>query len=103
MKNQTPLQSEIADPTEALLQGLIAECRTVIRDEILPAARAGKYKDWQNHISDVTSVMRAAVRLADAVGRLRRPEPTPELRQRITVERVQRLSPPMGEGVEENG
>ena len=93
MENQIASQPE--DPIEALLQGLIADCRILIRDEILPAARAGKYKDWQNHIRDVTDVMDTAVKLADAVGRLRRPEPPPpEMRQRITVEKIQSLPAP---------
>lgn len=93
--------------TEALLDGLIAECHTIIRDEILPAMRAGQYeKSFRTPISDVTSVMEVAVQLADAVGRLRHPEPPPELRQRITVEKIQspqaapvrRLSTAKGEG-----
>ena len=96
MENQIAPQPE--DPIEALLQGLIAECHAIIRDEILPAARDDKYKSFQNHISDVTHVMDTAVKLADAVGRLRRPEPpAPELRQRITVEKIQSLpAPPTG-------
>ena len=93
MENQIAPQTE--DPTEALLQGLIAQCRAIIQDEILPAARAGQYKDWQSHIRDVTDVMDTAVKLADAVGRLRRPEPPPpEMRQRITVEKIQSLPAP---------
>jgi len=95
MKNQIVPSTEPADPTEALLQGLIAQCHAVIRDDILPAARDGKYDDWHDHISDITDVMETAVRLADAVGRLRRPEPAPpELRQRITVEKIQSLPAP---------
>ena len=78
--------------TEALLEGLIAECHTIIRDEIIPAAHAGKYsKSFRDHIEDATDMMSAAVKLADAIGRLRRPEPPPELRQRITVEKIQSL------------
>lgn len=101
MKNE--IAPRTIDPTEALLEGLIAECQTIIHDGILPAAKAGKYKDWQNHVRDITDVMGTAVKLADAVGRLRSPAPPPELRQRITVERVQRLSTGRGEGEDENG
>ncbi len=72
-----------------------AECHAIIRNEIIPGARDGSYdKSLHSHIDDVTEVMRTAVKLADAVGRLRRPEPSPpELRQRITVEKIQSLPP----------
>jgi hypothetical protein len=94
MKHQVTPPPEITATTEALLEGLIAECHAIIRDGILPAVQAGKYDHWHNHIQDVTDMMEAAVKLADAVGRLRRPEPPPELRQRITVEKIQSLPAP---------
>jgi hypothetical protein len=50
------------------------------------------------YIHSVTDLVESATKLSDAIGRLRGTGPQPELRQRITVERVQRLSTPEGEG-----
>lgn len=88
--------------------GLIQECHAVVRDALAPAVRqaAGQY-DGSRAISDILSLVRASTELGEAICSLRRggKEKPPELRQRITVERVQSgppvlaLSPGMGEGV----
>lgn len=85
------------DPTQALLHGLIAECHAAIRDVILPAARQAEHTDRRHYIGSVTHLMDSAVKLGDAIGRLRGTAPLPEVRQRITVEKIQRLPAPKGE------
>ncbi len=100
MTNQV---ADITDSTQALLEGLIAECHAVIRNDILPLVRSARDLDKCGYLNAVTDVMGTAVALADAVGRLRGTAPQPELRQRITVERIQRLSAPEGRGEGENG
>ena len=92
MKTQTTLPP--ADPTEALLQGLIAECHAVIREVLVPGLRAVDPDDHRSHIHSINDLMGSAVKLSDAIGHLRGTAPTtPEIRQRITVERVQTLAP----------
>lgn len=49
-------------------------------------------------IHSVTDLVESATKLGDAIGRLRGTAPEPEVRQRITVEKIQRLSTPEGEG-----
>jgi len=99
-----PGNSESPDTTEALLEGLIAECHAMIRDVILPAARAADHADRRQYLGSANHLMDSAVKLGDAIGRLRGTAPLPELRQRITVEKIERqpaaarrLSPPRGE------
>jgi hypothetical protein len=102
MKNQIEAQSQIKTEAqtaaEALLEGLIAECHAIIRDDVLPMARSGEDNEKIHFLHAVNSLMESAVALGDAVGRLRGTAPQPELRQRITVERIQRLSNTDGEG-----
>jgi hypothetical protein len=99
MKKHTILPPQ--DHTETLLQGLIADCRAIIRDHLLPALATTEPHLRGGAINSVTNLMDSAVKLSDAVTRVRGVVPVPEMRQRITVERiepVQRLSPPQGEG-----
>jgi hypothetical protein len=99
MKTQTVLPPTDHDQTEALLQGLIAECQAIIRDAVLPGIRdTDDHHHRRLYIHSVTDLVESATKLSDAIGRLRGTGPQPELRQRITVERVQRLSTPEGEG-----
>ncbi len=98
MKNQIASKTEIQTVAEALLEGLIAECHAIIRDDVLPLARSSKDNEKIHYLHAVNSLMESAVALGDAVGRLRGTAPQPELRQRITVERIQRLSNSDGEG-----
>ena len=86
---QNPPQAELPQTTEALLEGLVAECHALIRAEIVPAARKADDADRIDYLRCAAQMMETAVKLADAVGRLRGTAPQPELRQRITVERVQ--------------
>jgi uncharacterized protein YbjT (DUF2867 family) len=100
MKKQILLPPE--DPAEALLMALMADCQAIIRDNVLPGmAGADEHHYRRTYIHSVGQVMECAVHLSDAIGRLRGVMPAPEMRQRITVERIepaQRLSPPKGEG-----
>ncbi len=100
MKKQILLPPE--DPAETLLLALMADCRAIIRDNVLPGmAGADEHHYRRFYMHSVSEVMGCAVQLSDAIGRLRGVMPAPEMRQRITVERVepaQRLSPPQGEG-----
>lgn len=99
MKTQTILPPVDQDPTEALLQGLIAECQVIIREAVLPGLReATDLHQRRSCIHSITDLMDGATKLSDAIGRLRGTAPTQEFKQRITVERIQRLSTPEGEG-----
>lgn len=98
MKKQTLLPPE--DITEALLHGLIADCQAVIRDTVLTGiGDAVEHHHRRMYISSVNELVDSAVKLSDAITRLRGNAPVPEMRQRITVEKIQRLSKPQGEGV----
>lgn len=77
---------------------LIAECHGIIRDLVRPAWKDADPVQRSTYIHAVSSLADSAVKLGDAIGRLRGTAPSPELRQRITVEKVQRLSAPRGEG-----
>jgi hypothetical protein len=103
MKNTT------TENTEALLEGLIAECHGIVRDLIRPEYARATAIDRSGYIHAVSALADSAVKLGDAIGRLRGPVPAPEVRQRITVEKVQvlppgkraavpQLSAPQGEG-----
>lgn len=92
--------------TEAMLEGLIAECHAMIRDVIRPAIRDADPEDARAFLASACGLMESAGRLGDAVGRLRGGG---QVRQRITVERVEKLpsakarpvpqlSAPRGEG-----
>jgi hypothetical protein len=99
MKTQTVLPPTDHDQTEALLQGLIAECHAIIREAVLPGIReTDDHHARRYYIHSVTDLVESATKLGDAIGRLRGTAPTPEVKQRITVERIQRLSAPEGEG-----
>ncbi len=99
MKTQTILPPTDHDQTEALLQGLIAECQAIIRDAVLPGIRdTDDHHHRRLYIHSVTDLVESATKLSDAIGRLRGTAPTSEIRQRITVEKVQRLSASEGEG-----
>jgi hypothetical protein len=101
MKKQTILPPQ--DPTETLLLDLIADCQAIIRDHVVPSIATTEPHLRGGCIHSVTNLMDSAVKLSDAVTRVRGAVPVPEMRQRITVERiepVQRLSPPRGRGDE---
>jgi len=86
---------DAADTTERLLQGLIAECHAMFREQVRPSFDA--CTDIFNRDTYIGSAIRLAetgARLSDAIGRLRGGQQAPEMRQRITVERISRLSPP---------
>lgn len=93
------MKTQAIDPTEVLLQGLIAECQAIIREAVLPGLRdAADHHHRRYYIHSITDLLDRAVNLSDAIGRLRGTAPTQEFKQRITVERIERLSPPQGEG-----
>lgn len=98
-----------SENAEALLEGLIAECHAMIRDVIRPGMAECDHDDRREYLASASGLMDSAVKLGDVVGRLRGNGATPEVRQRITVEKVQSLpdrrtkpvpqiSAPKGEG-----
>lgn len=93
MTKQTPIPPAEPDPTEELLRALIAECSAMIREQVRPAfdATAERHEKC-GYAAAAVSLVKIAARVGDTVARLRG-EAAPELRQRITVERIQRLSP----------
>jgi len=91
MKKQLPLSAE-TDQTEALLQGLIAECHAMIRDQVRPAVDADeKAIDKLYMFRAAMELAKTGARIAETIGHLRGGQPAPEMRQRITVERIQTL------------
>ena len=63
--------------------------------DIVPGIRqASDSHDRHLCIHSVTDLVDSAAKLSDAIGRLRGTAPGPEIRQRITVERVQKLAGP---------
>ena len=76
------------DDTESLLRGLIAECGAMIREQLRPAMDAQDDPLRKGYlVQDAVHLMQTSGALAEAIARLRG-QPAPELRQRITVERV---------------
>ena len=71
----------------------------MIREQVRPGYDACQDPLRRDYfVSSAVSLTNAAMRMGKAIARLRGVQPSqPELRQRITVERIQRLSPP-GEG-----
>ena len=102
--------TEVPPPsdTEALLNGLIAECRFLMHEVTFNSARLTyDPNDRILFLNSAESMAITATKVADAIGRLRNvgaPPPAPaapqERRQRITVEHIQTVapSPQRGEG-----
>jgi hypothetical protein len=91
MTKQIPSNAE--DPTEALLLDLIGECRAMLREQVRPSFdTAEDIHDRRESVSAAISLAKTGAKLSDAIARLRGGHPAPELRQRITVEKIQRLS-----------
>jgi hypothetical protein len=83
-----PRTTNHTEDTEALLRGLIAECGAMIREQIRPAINDEQDIYKKGHlVGDAVKLMTTGGGLAEAIARLRG-NPAPELRQRITVERV---------------
>lgn len=89
MKNPIALpEPDPEDQTEGLLQSLIAECRQIIRDVVLSSAQAtADDAERRRYLVSAVELMKIGASAGDAIARLRGGA-TPELRQRITVERV---------------
>src|ERR1700712_4762714 len=69
MKKQTALPSADHDQTEALLQGLIAECQSIIRDVVLPGIReTDDHGHRRYYIHSITDLVESATKLGDAIG-----------------------------------
>ncbi|HEY0267163.1 MAG TPA: hypothetical protein VGC16_10455 [Rhizomicrobium sp.] len=91
------MKNEI-DSAEALLQALIADCRAVIRDVVLPYAHATRDDgERRRYLDSAVDLVKIGAAVGDAIGRLRGGQPG-EQRQRIIVERIQTLSNSQGEG-----
>jgi hypothetical protein len=84
-----PVLVESPDSTEALLQSLIAECHAIIRDDVMPAARA-MTEDFERrrYYESVVALVGIAAGVGDTLARLRGGAMA-ESRQRITVERIE--------------
>ena len=93
MKKQTLTPPPAEDAAESLLRDLIGECHAMIREQVRPSYDACEdpYRRG-SYVHSAIGLAETAAKLSDAISRLRGGEPSPELRQRITVERVQRLS-----------
>lgn len=88
-KQITPRTDDI---TERLLQDLIAECHAMLREQVRPSFDTGEdLHDRRASVNSAIGLAETGAKLSDAIARLRG-GPAPELRQRIMVERVQRLS-----------
>ena len=87
------------ETTEVLLQGLIAECHAMFPEQVRPSYDAcpDAYRR-DSYVSSAIRLAEAGATLSDAIARLRGGHAEPEMRQRITVERIQRLSTGEGEG-----
>ena len=97
LAEQPALPSAAAD-TEALLNGLIEECRFLLREVAFNSARLTPDADDRiRFLSSAESLVLTSTKVADAVGRLRAGPTAEEYRQRITVEHVQSAGP-RGEG-----
>ena len=99
MTKQILIPPPNSDTTEALLQGLIGECHAMIREQVRPSYDACDDPYRRNaYVNAAIGLAETGAKLADAIARLRGGGATGESRQRITVERINRLSPPQGEG-----
>ncbi len=94
-KALTKTQPEILPPatdTETLLQGLIIELHQIIRDQVRPAINAcDEGVEQRQFVHSAVSLTQIAATVGDTIARLRSGGTT-EARQRITVERIQRVS-----------
>jgi hypothetical protein len=98
MKNPIADSPSSQDPTEALLQDLIGECRDMIRAMVLPSAQATDDDDARHrYLNCAMALARTGATVGDTIARLRGGL-TMEQRQRIIVERVQSLSTTQGRG-----
>ena len=99
LADQPALPPAAAD-TEALLNGLIEECRYLLREVAFNSARLTPDADDRiRFLSSAESLVLTSTKVADAVGRLRAGPTAEDYRQRITVEHVQSAGP-RGEGGE---
>lgn len=96
------------DETEALLNGVIADCRLFLREIVFHSARlAALESDRSTFIQDACRMAKTAGGVGKEIARLRRAANTDrvgENRQRIIVERVERIPARViveGEGVRE--
>lgn len=96
MNRQTPTPPN--DITEELLHGLIAECGAMIREQVRPAFDSFEEPHRKSEmVRAAVELVQTGAKVGEAIARLRG-QAAPELRQRITVERIQRLSTLQGEG-----
>jgi len=97
---EQPVLPPAAADTEALLNGLIEECRYLLREVAFNSARLTPDADDRiRFLSSAESLVLTSTKVADAVGRLRAGPTAEDYRQRITVEHVQSAGP-RGEGGE---
>jgi hypothetical protein len=95
MKKPTELLAPIDNNTESLMQGLIREVHTIVREDIRPViAEIDEPNNKVHMIGSAIRMIGCAVSISDAINRLHGGGvAAPEIRQRITVERVASAPP----------
>jgi len=92
MKNQIVIAPDSTAETEALLQGLIAECHQIIREVVVPSANAAaEDHERRRYLQTAAELVRVGAAVGDTLARLRGGV-TQETRQRIVVERVEKTA-----------
>jgi fructoselysine-6-P-deglycase FrlB-like protein len=92
MKNPPVVISDSTDEAEAQLQALIAECRQIIREVVVPAAEAAEEGgERRRYLDSAIALVRVANATGDTIARLRGGVQE-EFRQKIIVERVERTA-----------
>jgi len=83
--------------SELLLQALIEECRQMVHDVVVPAARAARDDhERRRYLGSAIELVRAGATVGDAIARVR--GGAQQSHQRITVDRVVRALPAPGQG-----
>ena len=94
LADQPALPSAAAD-TETLLNGLIEECRYLLREVAFNSARLTPDADDRiRFLSSAESLVLTSAKVADTIGRLRGGSPVEEHRHRVIYEHAQTPSPP---------
>jgi hypothetical protein len=92
MTNQNETDSEL------LLQGLIEECRQIIRDVVVPAARDARDCDERRrYLNSAVDLVRIGATVGESIARVRGGT-TQQTHHHITVDRVVHALPAPGKG-----
>ena len=92
------MKNEIEHDSEHLLQSLIEECRQIIHDVVVPAARdARDIDERRRYVSSAVDLVRIGATVGEAIARVRGGT-RQQTHHHITVERVARPLSTGGEG-----